>query len=160
MKPITLTLPWPVSANAYWRSFIPRGAKRPVVTLSEDARKYKRVVADLVASRCLKPITGRIRLAIELYPHRPLDYAKRMRKEGAHWDNNVACQDLDNVQKVTLDSLKGLLFDDDKWVFEIHAKRMEPDEHGARLVVHIEPMQMAEPQLTLIDVPREKSGVD
>ena len=43
---------------------------------------------------------------------------------------------LDNANKVIFDSLKGLTFADDKWVREIHARRMEPDGVG-RVVIRI-----------------------
>ena len=45
---ITLTLPYPVSANVYWRSFVPRGHSRAIVTLSDEAKAYKAAVGKLV----------------------------------------------------------------------------------------------------------------
>ena len=134
---IELTLPYPISANRYWRSFLPRGARRPVVTLSEAAHAYKAGVALLVIQAgVLHPIPGRVAVEIELYPHRPNDWEKRAKKEPDSWDDGVMCLDLDNANKVIFDSLKGLTFADDKWVREIHSRRMKPDGVG-RVVIRI-----------------------
>lgn len=135
---ITLTLPWPVSANRYWRSFVPRGHKRAIVTLSDEAKAYKEVVNLKAWQQGVRaPIEGRVRVDIALYPHRPLDWAKRARKDPEGWADSVQCIDLDNARKVLYDALKGVAFDDDKWVHADGGQRMEPDEHGARVVVTI-----------------------
>ena len=128
---IELTLPYPISANRYWRSFMPRGASRPVVTLSEQALEYKAEVALLIRlAGVLRPIGGRVSVEIELYPHRPQDWAKRSKKDPEAWDDDVMCLDLDNANKVLFDAIKGLAIEDDKWVREIHSRRMEPDGVG------------------------------
>ena len=134
---IELTLPYPISANRYWRSFMPRGASRPVVTLSEQALEYKAEVALLIRlAGVMHPIGGRVSVEIELYPHRPQDWAKRSKKDPAAWDDDVMCLDLDNANKVLFDAIKGLAIEDDKWVREIHSRRMEPDGMG-RVVLRI-----------------------
>ena len=144
---ITLTLPWPVSANRYWRSFVPRGHSRAIVTLSDEAKAYKATVGKLVrAAGIVRPITGRVAVTVQLYPARPQDWARRARKDPMAWDDDVRCIDLDNANKVLLDSLKGLALDDDKWVRRLSAERMEPDG-AARVVVIIEALsQAASPQ--------------
>jgi len=38
---------------------------------------------------------------------------------------------------VLLDALKGVAFEDDRWVRRLTSERMEPDEHGARVIVAI-----------------------
>ena len=48
--------------------------------------------------------------------------------------------DLDNTIKVTLDALKNLAFEDDKWVWGIVAEKMEPDQREGRLVISIWPI--------------------
>lgn len=152
MKSITLTLPYPISANRYWRTFMPKGFKAPVTVLSEDAKNYKTQVGWLVkAAGIVKPITGRVQIDVQLYPHRPLDYQKRMRQQGASWDDSVQCIDLDNANKVLLDSLKGVAIDDDKWVRRIVAERMEPDGE-ARVVVTITALQVEAPQTALFEL--------
>lgn len=139
-QPITLTLPYPISANRYWRTYMPKGFKAPVTTLSSEAKAYKAQVLHLVrVAGITRPITGRVAVSYVLYPNRPLDYKRRMSKDPLNWDDTVQCIDLDNAQKVLLDSLKGIAMEDDKWVRRITAERAEPDGEG-RLVVTITPL--------------------
>ena len=134
---ITLTLPYPISANLYWRTFMPRGFKAPVTTISTEAKEYKRAVHRICEEAGIRdPIVGRVAIDVQLYPHRPQDWAKRARKDPAGWDDTVQCLDLDNANKVLLDSLKGVAIEDDKWVRRITAERMVPDGE-ARVVVRI-----------------------
>ena len=134
---ITLVLPWPVSANRYWRSFVPRGHQRAIVTLSDEAKAYKQEVGWLAkAAGVRKPIPGRVSVDVRLYPLRPADWAKRAAKDPAGWDDTVRCIDLDNARKVLYDALKGVVFEDDKWVRQDSAARMEPDG-DARVVVTV-----------------------
>lgn len=140
MSAITLTLPYPLSANRYWRTYMPKGFKAPVTTLSAEAKAYKNAVK-LIAKEAgvLRPIMGRVAVTIRLYPNRPQDWAKRVKIDPAAWDDTVQCLDLDNANKVLFDSLKGVAIDDDKWVRRINSERMEPDGE-ARLVVTITPI--------------------
>lgn len=151
---IVLTLPYPISANRYWRSFVPRGHARAIVTLSDEAKAYKTEVQWLcIKAGVRRPITGRVCIEVDLYPNRPQDWAKRAAKDPAGWDDTVQCLDLDNANKVLLDSLKGVAIDDDKWVRRIVSERMEPDEAGARVVVRITPMvARVVPQMDLLGV--------
>lgn len=150
MEPVTLILPPAVSSNRYWRSFVPRGHKRAIVTLSDEAKAYKAVVAQIARKAgVVSPIKGRVAVSYTLYPKRPQDYAKRMRLDPHRWDDTVQCLDLDNALKVMLDSLKGIVFEDDKFVHELHGRRAEPDGDG-RLVVTISPMLVESPQPSLI----------
>lgn len=148
---IKLTLPYPVSSNRYWRSFVPRGHSRANVTLSDEAKAYKEAVGRLVrAAGVVRPIAGRVAITVRLYPARPQDWARRARKDPAGWDDDVMCIDLDNANKVLLDSLKGWAIEDDRWVRRIVSERMEPDGE-ARVVVTIEPLARAPlPQLDLL----------
>jgi crossover junction endodeoxyribonuclease RusA len=148
---ITLTLPYPVSANVYWRSFVPRGHSRAIVTLSDEAKAYKAAVGKLVREAGIRaPIKGRVAINVQLFPARPQDWARRARKDPMNWDDDVRCIDLDNANKVLLDSLKGLVIEDDKWVRRQVSERMEPDGE-ARVVVTIEALAIApSPQLALI----------
>ena len=148
---ITVTLPYPVSANVYWRSFVPRGHSRAIVTLSDEAKAYKAAVGKLVREAGIRaPIKGRVAINVQLFPARPQDWARRARKDPMNWDDDVRCIDLDNANKVLLDSLKGLVIEDDKWVRRQVSERMEPDGE-ARVVVTIEALAIApSPQLALI----------
>lgn len=137
MTKIVLTLPYPVSANRYWRTYMPKGFKAPVTTLSAEAKAYKSEVGWLAKAAGIRsPLVGRVAVAYTLYPNRPQDWQKRQRRDGAGWDDTVQCIDLDNAQKVLMDALKGIVFEDDKWVRRITAERAEPDGEG-RLVVTV-----------------------
>lgn len=136
---IKITLPYPISANRYWQSFVPRGATRALVHLSTEAKAYKRTVGKmLIAAGIHEPMLSRVRVTLQLYPNRPQDWAKRAAKD-PEWDNTVMRLDIDNARKVVYDCLKGIAFVDDKLIFEDRGEVMLPDENGARIVVTIEP---------------------
>lgn len=146
---ITLTLPYPVSANRYWKAVTIPG--RTMMVPSKEAKEYRDQVGWIArAAGVRRPIEGRVALTVQLYPQRPLDWAKRMRMEGAAWDDSVRCIDLDNANKVLLDAIKTIVIDDDRWVRRLVSERMEPDEHGARVVLRIEPMAVEQPQAELL----------
>lgn len=147
---ITLTLPYPISANRYWRTYMPRGFKAPVTTLSSEAKEYKAAVRLLAKVAGIRdPIPGRVAVSYVLYPKRPQDWERRARKNPQGWDDDVMCIDLDNAQKVLFDSLKGVVIEDDKWVRRISAERAEPDGE-ARMIVTIEQIVTESPQAELI----------
>jgi crossover junction endodeoxyribonuclease RusA len=149
--PIKLVLPYPISANRYWRTFMPKGFKAPVTTLSQEAKSYKSQVQWMCKAAGIKsPISGRVHIDIKLYPHRPQDYAKRMQKLGARWDDDVKCIDLDNANKVLFDAIKGIAIEDDKWVRRLTSERMEPDDKEARVVMTITAIEIEEPQGSLL----------
>ena len=150
MEGVTLVLPYPVSANRYWRSFVPRGRSRAIVTLSDEAKAYKREVARLAMLAGIRePIAGRVEIRISLFPARPQDWAKRVKRDPLGWDDDVRCLDLDNALKVLIDALKGVAFEDDRWIRIITARRAEPDGE-ARVVVSIAPIRVESPQPGLI----------
>lgn len=147
---ITLTLPYPISANRYWRPV--RIGKHITIVPTKEAKAYRREVALLCRSTGVQsPIAGRVAISIYLYPHRPLDWQKRAQRDPLTWDDTVQCLDLDNANKVLLDSLKGVAIEDDKWVRKIFSERMEPDGE-ARVVVRIEQLHVdiVQPVLPLI----------
>lgn len=150
---VRLTLPYPISANRYWasRTVTPKGKPSFTSTyVTPEAKAYKAQVQKLaLVAGVRKPIAGRVRVEFTLYPNRPQDWQKRMRKDGAAWDDSVMCLDLDNAQKVVLDSLKDVVFQDDAWVREISARRAEPDEFGARLVAVVTALTVEQPQTDL-----------
>lgn len=77
LQPVTLVLPYPISANRYWRTYMPRGFKAPVTTISKEAKDYKAEVGWLAkAAGIRKPIPGRVAVSYVLYPERPQDWAK------------------------------------------------------------------------------------
>jgi crossover junction endodeoxyribonuclease RusA len=151
-RSITLRLPYPISANRYWatRVVTPKGQRAMAMTyVTPEAKQYKADVLAAARAAGVIAFAGRIKLEVWLYPNQPQDHLARKRKLGATWDDGVMCMDLDNANKVLLDSLKDVAFSDDKWVRVLIAQRMEPDEHGARVVVRISPIATAAPQSTL-----------
>lgn len=154
MNSITLTLPYPISANRYWATrTVPASGARKAMALTyvtAEAKAFKASVEQLArAAGVLAPITGRVQVDIRLYPHRPQDWQKRMRAAGAAWDDTVQCIDIDNANKVLLDSLKEIVIDDDKWVRRLTSERMEPDAGQARVVVTVTALATAQPQTAL-----------
>lgn len=146
----TITLPWPVSANRYWRSFVPNGYRRAIVTLSDEAKVYKAQVGWIALAAGMRVVTGRVQVDCRLYPAMPKDAATRMRKHGDAWDDDVRSIDLDNALKITIDALKGIAYKDDNQVWRINAERMEPDGE-ARMVVTVTPIVREIRQSELIE---------
>ena len=147
---IRLVLPYPISANRYWRSFVPRGGSRAVTVVSDEAKAYKRDVAKIAAIHGAEPLRGRVHVEIKLYPARPLDWAKRASRDPMNWDDTIRCIDLDNARKVLYDALKGVVFEDDDRVFSDYAARMEPDGE-ARVVVLIRRIVRASPKAMMFE---------
>jgi crossover junction endodeoxyribonuclease RusA len=147
---VKLVLPYPPSANRAWRTYMPKGFKAPVTVVSAEGKSYKAQVAWMCKAAGIKsPISGRVEVDIKLYPKRPQDWAKRAAKNPNCWDDDVQCLDLDNVNKVLFDALKGIAIEDDKWVRRLTSERMEPDGE-ARVVVTIRPLQVETPQAALL----------
>lgn len=106
-----VTLPYPPSANRYWRVWRGRAVK------STEARKYQQdVKASWLTTRA--PATGPVAVTLRVF---------RPARRG----------DLDNTIKVLLDALKGLAFVDDSQVVELHASRYE-DKADPRVVVTVD----------------------
>lgn len=117
---INLRLPYPVSANVYWR--VSASGGRSVTYVSNEAKNYKQAVK--ILGRKAVPISGDVSVSIELLP--------KLTKGGkAH----KQVLDLDNAIKVTLDALIGVAYADDKQVKYIKAKYGEPVQDGGLVVV-------------------------
>lgn len=107
---IKLTMPFPPSANRYWRKFRNRMVK------SDEARNYCELVRNTMESQM---IDGTV--AISMHFYRP---AKR--------------GDLANREKVLSDSLQGILYKDDKQIVEMHLYQ-DDDKTNPRVEVEIWP---------------------
>lgn len=144
---ITVTLPYPVSANRYWASRIvtPKGGKPFVSTyVTPEAKQFKEEVGWLLRAKGVRQVLpGRMQVDIKLWPHRPLDFKKRMREHGDLWDDTVQRLDLDNCRKVINDALKDIAIQDDKCIFKDSGEVMEPDGRKACVVVTISPYMRA-----------------
>jgi crossover junction endodeoxyribonuclease RusA len=151
-----LTLPYPPSSNRYWATRIYQDKHTrqwlSMTYITDDARAYREQVAWIAKAAGIRtPIAGRYELRVRLYPDRPQDYLRRQRKEGETWDDSVRCIDLGNAEKVMSDALNGVAWQDDKLLRHYVAERMEPDEHGARLVVWVRPRPAESRQQTILD---------
>lgn len=150
MAGLTITLPYPISANKYWRPVPVNG--RSMIVPTKEAKAYKQEVMWLFrAAGVRSPCPGRVQIHIDIYPQRPKDWQTRMRKFGANWDDTVQCIDIDNARKVLYDAFKGVAIVDDKWVWSDSARRCVPDG-DARVVVTISPILMPKPGAGLAPV--------
>lgn len=114
---VVLTLPYPPSANRYWRHL--PGRSRPV--LSREAKEYREQVAGCVLeARAAKHLP--CRLSMDVTAHCP-DYRRR---------------DLDNLLKQLQDALQGAgVFADDGQIDDLRIRRGEPCK-GGKVEVRIE----------------------
>ena len=107
-----LVLPYPPSANVYWKVWRGRAVESP------EARRYKHGVMLRARTEGIRPISGPVHLTLAVY---------RPRKAG----------DLSNRIKVLEDALCGVAFEDDDQVESIHAMRFD-DKANPRVEVTVE----------------------
>lgn len=112
---MNLVLPMPPSANRYWRMWQGR------MVVSTEARNYKEQAGWIAKAEAGDMIDGDVSLTIRVF---------RPQKRG----------DLDNTLKVLIDALKGVAFEDDNQVREIHAY-LADDKNNPRVEVGIEELQ-------------------
>ena len=137
---IELTLPYPISANRYWRTYLPRGCSARVTTVSPEARAYQDRVRRVAREAGVhRPLTGRVAVSYVLYPKRPQDWKRRQKMNPSGWDDSVQCMDLDNAQKVLFDAMEGIVYENDGLIRRIEGERAVPDG-PARVCVTVEPM--------------------
>ena len=122
----TLTLPRPLSANRYWRSYSSKG--RIVVCVSAEGKSFRNAVVACVLkardkeTKLLPRVPGHVAIAIKLYP----------RPGGGHQI------DIDNAVKVTLDALAyAQVIDNDRNVEALAIRRMT--EYRDCMEILIEP---------------------
>lgn len=122
-----IVLPYPVSANRYWRMRINPKTNHPFMSVSNEGRQYKKLVRQLLTLKRLnKPHPGSIFIELVLHPRKNIDGTA-----------SKVCIDLDNALKVTLDSLQGLVFKDDNQITKIIAEIGKPKpDGGISLLVH------------------------
>lgn len=125
MTELKFKLPYPVSANRYWRTRVIK--KYAQTYLSAEAQEYKRTAKMIAGDTAC--IQGDICIGLVLAP--------RMTKKN---EASKVLIDLDNSIKVTIDALIGVVYDDDKQVKKIMAEYGEPEKDGA-LYVTIKGMQ-------------------
>lgn len=106
-----ITLPYPPSANVYWRH------NRGRIHRSQEAEEYIKQVGLLCMVEHLQPLETHVYLSMDFY---------RPARRG----------DLDNLLKVTIDALRGYAYVDDSQITELHAMRYE-DKADPRVVVFV-----------------------
>lgn len=118
-----LRLPYPVSANVYWRHITT--GRRVMVIVSDKAKAFRRDV-DIAcrAARISEPFIGPVSVDVTLHP--------RLRKRGGA--SNMV-MDLDNALKVLFDALQGHAFIRDSQVRRLHAEYGEAVEDGGVTVL-------------------------
>lgn len=139
MNPITIRFPYPISSNRYWsHGVLPGkagGRSRAVTFVTKEAKQYRSDVGKLALAAGLRiPLDGRIAWRIQLFPQRPLDWAKRAQRNPDFWDDDVQCMDLGNCEKVLADALNGIAWIDDKQIRRTVLERCEPDGEAHVLV--------------------------
>lgn len=108
---LELTLPYPPSTNHYFRMVQGR------MLISREGRRFREAVAGILAAQGVRPVTGRLALAVQVCPP---DLRRR---------------DLDNVQKALLDALeKGGAYGDDSQIDLLLTRRGPPAAGGEALV--------------------------
>lgn len=135
---LRLVLPYPISSNRYWRPV--RIGNHITIVPTKEAKAYRSEVSTLATRAMVTPLAGRLAMTLRLFPNRPLDWAKRARKDPDTWADSVQCIDLGNCEKVLSDALNGIAWADDKQLHSIQLVRCEPDERGARVEVEIAPI--------------------
>lgn len=152
---VTVRLPYPVSANAYWRSRVitPKDGPnkgRPIVStyVTDEARNYREAVGWLLRNAGVRrPLEGWLRIDLQLRPPCPKDWAKRQRQDPLWWAGTVRRLDIDNARKVVYDSLKQVAIVDDVQVWKDTGEVLEPQEGiDPYVVVRISRAQRDNPQ--------------
>lgn len=110
----SVTLPYPPSANRYWRIFRGRAVH------SKAATDYRKAVADILSKQ---PVNYQVSLSVILHP-----------KQNQDGSDCKVIIDLDNCLKVTLDALQGLAYHNDNQVRHITAEYGESIPSGGLTV--------------------------
>lgn len=107
---ILITLPFPPSANTYWRH------NRGRTHRSDEANKYIKDVDTLCKEAGLEPFTCRVVVSVDFF---------RPQRRG----------DLDNMLKVLIDALRGHGYVDDSQIVGIYASRHDDKKNPRAQVV-------------------------
>lgn len=122
-----ILLPYPPSTNRYWRSFRGRMVRSKVATDYKDEVRARAIEAGI------ELLDGCVAVNMELCPALPKDWRKRLAKDPA-WALSVRRIDLDNAQKVALDALQGVAYENDRQVTMLSISLGTPVEGGGLLV--------------------------
>lgn len=113
-KELNLTLPWPPSANRYWRY------NRGRVHRSKEAVNYINLVATFKRGRQSTFGSDKVQVFMRFYPP---DHRKR---------------DVDNMAKIPNDALKAAgYFDDDSQIIDCLLQKRLPSKDNPRIEVRV-----------------------
>ncbi|HHL3633716.1 RusA family crossover junction endodeoxyribonuclease [Neisseria polysaccharea] len=121
MRVMRLILPYPVSANRYWRIWRNRAVR------SAEATAYRETVRRIAEEAGAMPSEGLVAVRLLLIP--------KANKDGSA---NKTVIDLDNALKVALDALQGIAYHNDRQVRRIAAEYADEPVAGGGLAVEIE----------------------
>lgn len=119
---VQVVVPFPPSANAYWRTF------RGQVKQSAQGRLYKELVERLLRARVPSLMTGPLNITMDIF--RPAPTHANFAKSQA--------RDLDNNNKVLLDALQGVLFENDSQVYRLETEHWDHEPENPRVQIIIE----------------------
>ncbi len=120
-----LILPYPVSANRYWRIWRNRAVR------SAQAEAYRETVRRIAQEAGEMPSEGSVAVRLRLIP--------KANKDGSASKTVI---DLDNALKVALDALQGIAYHNDRQVRRIAAEYGSEPKQGGGLAVEIEELEM------------------
>lgn len=126
-----MLLPYPISANRYWRNF------RGRMIRSKEAEAYRGEVQEIAAECLTECLQGCTSVRLVLHPRMPKDWARRLKKD-PHAVLTLARVDLDNACKVALDALQGIAFNNDRQITSLSIRLGHPVEGGG-LSVRVAP---------------------
>ena len=118
-----MMLPYPISTNVYWRNF------RGRMVRSSAANAYKDEVGWIAKASHAKMHTTPVMMMMTLHPPRPQDAEKREKKDRL-WGLGVRRIDIDNAQKVVLDALQGISYENDRQITFLSIKLGVPVANG------------------------------
>ena len=125
---ITLELPYPPSANRYYRHVGFR------TLISREGRAYRRTVCSILRAAGVRPIDGALAVGIDLYPP----------------DRRV--RDADNAQKSLLDAMQhGGMYSDDSQIKKLLTVMREQVVPGGKVIVCVMQLDLS----TLKDIGHE-----
>lgn len=114
-----LLLPYPISINQAYRNF------RGITVKSAAARNYQAEAKAIALSEGYsEPLSGPIHVEMSYHPKKPKKWT----------GGPVRSLDIDNVLKLTVDSLNGIAWVDDKQITHLSIAKGEPVEGGALVV--------------------------
>ncbi|HFC0694655.1 TPA: RusA family crossover junction endodeoxyribonuclease, partial [Neisseria gonorrhoeae] len=125
MRVTRLILPYPVSANRYWRIWRNRAVR------SAEAAAYRETVRRIAQGAGAMPSEGAVAVYVRLIP--------KANKDGGA---NKTVIDLDNALKVTLDALQGVAYHNDRQVRRIAADYADEPVAGGGLAVEVGELEM------------------